>query len=134
MDNFKEIRQSLSSLKHIHNIVLIDETDKSEYWRYLSQYKKSRNEADGLLHFITDFYKSLREAQKRMSNEMIDVASKIREILMELSDNLHQIKDLYSDHIVPIEHLTIVIDQALAVIPNIKGFKANMNYASKAGI
>jgi len=69
-----------------------------------------------------------------MSNEMIDVASKIREILMELSDNLHQIKDLYSVNIVPIEHLTIVVDYALAVIPNIKGFKANINYASKAGI
>ncbi len=75
MDNFKEVRQSLSTLKHHQNIVLIDETDKSEYWRYLSQYKKSRNEADGLLHFITDFYKTLREAQKKMSKEMIEVAS-----------------------------------------------------------
>lgn len=87
-----------------------------------------------MLHFITDFYKSLREAQKKMSKEMIDVASKIREILMELSDNLHSIKELHGEHIVAIEHLVIVVDQALAVIPDIKGFKASLNYAVKAGI
>jgi len=63
-----------------------------------------------LLHFITDFYKSLREAQKKMSKEMIEVASKIREILMELSDNLHSIKENYGEHIVAIEHIVIVID------------------------
>lgn len=53
---------------------------------------------------------------------------------MDLSDNLHYIKEMYSEHIVAIEHLLIVIDQALAVVPNIKGFKANINYAIKAGI
>ncbi len=41
---------------------------------------------------------------------------------------------MYGEHIVAIEHLVIVIDQALAVIPNIKAFKANLNYAIKAGI
>lgn len=69
-----------------------------------------------------------------MSKEMIEVASKIREILMELSDNLHSIKENYGEHIVAIEHVVIVIDQALAVIPDIKSFKASMNYAIKAGI
>lgn len=41
---------------------------------------------------------------------------------------------MHGEHIVAIEHLVIVIDQALAVIPDIKGFKANVNYAIKAGI
>lgn len=45
-----------------------------------------------------------------MSKEMIEVASKIREILMELSDNLHSIKENYGEHIVAIEHVVIVID------------------------
>ena len=45
-----------------------------------------------------------------MSKEMIEVASKIREILMEMSDNLHSIKEMHGEHIVTIEHLVIVID------------------------
>jgi hypothetical protein len=30
---------------------------------------------------------------------MVDVASKIREILMEMSDNLHKLNENYGDHL-----------------------------------
>lgn len=57
----------------------------------MSQHKKSRNEADGLIHFITDFYKNVRNASKKMSKELVEVSVKIREVLMDLSDDLHKI-------------------------------------------
>jgi hypothetical protein len=53
---------------------------------------------------------------------------------MEMSDNLHYLKDMYGDHLVGIDHLVITIDQSLAAIPNLKAFKAGLNYAIKAGI
>ena len=60
MENFKEARSKLSTLGHTNPIPLLDETDRAEYWKYLTQFKKSRNEADGLLHFIADFYSNIK--------------------------------------------------------------------------
>jgi uracil-DNA glycosylase len=36
MENFKEARGKLSTLSLIHPVPLIDDTEKSEYWKYLS--------------------------------------------------------------------------------------------------
>jgi hypothetical protein len=69
-----------------------------------------------------------------MSKEMVEVACKIREILMEMSDNLHYLKDMYGEYLAGIDHLMIVLDQSLLAIPNVKAFKAGLNYAIKAGI
>jgi len=91
MENFKEARGKLSTLSLTGPVPLIDDTEKSEYWKYLSQHKKSRNEADGLIHFITDFYKNVRNASKKMSKELVEVSVKIREVLMDMSDDLHKI-------------------------------------------
>ena len=51
-----------------------------------------------------------------------------------MSDNLHYLKEMYSEHLVGIDHMVITIDQSLAAIPNVKAFKAGLNYAIKAGI
>jgi hypothetical protein len=104
---------------------LIDETEKSEYWSYLTKFKKSRNEADGLLHFIADFYANLkRSAGKKMSKELVEITVKIREILMDMSDDLSRLNDIYGMFLKDVDHLLIVIDQALASIPNVRAFKA----------
>lgn len=89
---------------------MIDETEKAEYWKYLSQYKKSRNESDGLLHFITDFYKNIRNGNRKMSKEIVEVSVKIKEVLMDLNDDLHKINEMYGDHVTGIAHLEQVID------------------------
>lgn len=111
MENFKNERSKLSTLCKSITIPLLDESDKTEYWTYLSKFKKSRNEADGLLHFIGDFYSNLKLAQdKRMTKEMIEVTVKIREILMEMSDDLHIINEKYGESLQSVEHYLIVID------------------------
>jgi hypothetical protein len=110
MENFKEARSKLSTLSLATPVPLIDDTEKAEYWKYLSQYKKSRKESDGLLHFITDFYKNVRKGTRKMSKEMIEVSVKIKDVLMDLSDDLHKINEMYADHVTGITKLVQVID------------------------
>lgn len=74
MEIFKEERGKLSTLQSASPITLLDETDKSEYWKYLTQFKKSKNEADGLLHFIADFYTNVRRSRgKQMAKQLVMV-------------------------------------------------------------
>lgn len=55
---------------------------------------------------------------------MVEVTVKIREILMEMSDDLHKLNENYGDSLKSVEHVLIVIDKALANIPNVRTFKA----------
>ena len=111
MEIFKEERAKLSTLQTSNPIPLIDETDKAEYWKYLTQYKKSRNEADGLLHFIADFYSNIRRTPgKKMAKQLVQVTVQIRSILMEMSDDLNKINELYAEHLKDVDHTIIVID------------------------
>lgn len=74
MENFKEKRAQLSTLVSATPVLLVDETDKAEYWKYLTQFKKSRNEADGLLHFISDFYLNLKKTPgRKMNKQFVEV-------------------------------------------------------------
>ncbi len=59
-----------------------------------------------------------------MSKELVEVSVKIREVLMDLSDDLHKINENYGDHVTGIASLALVIDQALAAIPNVVAFKS----------
>ena len=95
MENFKKELQQLSTLNHKVQIPLIDEADKYEYWKYLTQFKKSRNEADGLLHFVSDFYLNVRDNQsyKTMSKGLKSVTVQIKQILMEMSDELNKMNE-----------------------------------------
>ena len=52
---------------------------------------------------------------------------------MEMSDDLHKINDLYSDHLKDVEHILIVTDQALASIPNVRTFTAGAKFTVKGG-
>jgi len=84
------------------------------------------------LHFITDFYKNVRNASRKMSKEIVDVSVKIREVLMDLSDDLHKINETYSEHVTGIGNLVQVIDKALASIPNVSTFKSGQNFNVKS--
>jgi hypothetical protein len=59
-----------------------------------------------------------------MTKDMVEVTVKIREILMEMSDDLHKLNENYGDSLKSVEHVLIVIDKALANIPNVRTFKA----------
>lgn len=51
---------------------------------------------------------------------------------MEMSDDLHRISELYTEHVHGIDHLVLVIDFTLAAIPNVKAFKAGQNFQVKS--
>jgi hypothetical protein len=59
-----------------------------------------------------------------MSKELVEVSVKIREVLMDLSDDLHKINENYGDHVTGVPGLALVIDHALAAIPNVVAFKS----------
>ena len=59
-----------------------------------------------------------------MSKELVEVSVKIREVLMDLSDDLHKINENYGDHVTGVPSLALVIDQALAAIPKVDAFKS----------
>lgn len=100
IETFKENKIKLSTLKSNKGFPLIDDSDYGEYWDYLSQFKKSQNKADGLLHFIYDFYTNIRKSHhKRMSKELVEVTIKIREVLMQMSDDLHRLLETYKSHL-----------------------------------
>jgi hypothetical protein len=63
-----------------------------------------------------------------MSKELVEVSVKIREVLMDLSDDLHKINDNYGDHVTGVAGLALVIDQALAAIPNVVAFKSGQKF------
>jgi len=46
------------------------------------------------LHFIADFYNNVKKTlSKKMSRELLETTSKIREVLMEMSDDLNKINE-----------------------------------------
>lgn len=61
LENYKELKSKISTLKYNKPWPLINDSDLSEYWKYLTKFKKSHNKADGLLHFIRDFYVNLKQ-------------------------------------------------------------------------
>lgn len=70
----------------------------------------------------------MRNASKKMSKELVEVSVKIREVLMDLSDDLHKINENYGDHVTGVSSLALVIDQALAAIPNVVAFKSGQKF------
>ena len=47
---------------------------------------------------------------------------------MDLSDDLHKINENYGDHVTGVSSLALVIDQALAAIPNVVAFKSGQKF------
>ena len=108
------MKSKLSSLKSNKPFPLIDDNDMCEYWNYLTKFKKSRNKADGLLHFIYDFYTNIRNGHgKKMSKELVEITLKIREVLMMMSDDLHRLLETYKEHLKDIEQVLFVIGEAI---------------------
>ena len=93
---------------------MINELDYSEYWNYLSRYQKSTNRADGLLHFIRDFYKIITNAE-------------IKDILVRMGDDLHSILEKGKKNLIDIESIIFHINEAVSSIPKLNipkgGFK-----------
>jgi hypothetical protein len=88
---------------------LIDENNKHEYWDYLTKYNKSRDKADGLLHFVRDFYRGVKLHKPKMEKEITEVTVKIRETLSEMSDNLNKLMDTYKDYMIEMEDIISVV-------------------------
>jgi hypothetical protein len=64
-----------------------------------------------------------KEAVKDMSEPLIAVTLKIRQILMEMSDDLNKINEQYSEHIRGVEHILNVIEKTLSAMPDETAFK-----------
>jgi hypothetical protein len=47
---------------------------------------------------------------------------------MDLSDDLHKINENYGDHVTGVPGLALVIDHALAAIPNVVAFKSGQKF------
>jgi hypothetical protein len=45
-----------------------------------------------------------------MAKQLVTVTVQIRTILMEMSDDLNKINELYAEHLKDIDHILIVID------------------------
>jgi hypothetical protein len=51
--------------------------------------------ADGLLHFLYDFYENVKKNKLRLSKEMVSFTVRIKELLMVMSDDVHKILEAH---------------------------------------
>lgn len=109
----KEKKTKLSTLKYPKPFPLINDSDFSEYWKYLTQFQKSFGRSEGLLHFIKDFYLNVRVNKFKMSEPLQDVTLRIREVLMEMSDDLHKLLETYKTHLIDIDLIIHHINEAI---------------------
>lgn len=68
-----------------------------------------------------------------MSKDLIDITVKIKDTLMNISDDLHRILETYKEHLQDIDRMLFVINQAISSIPNVRTFKAGHRFAFKGG-
>jgi hypothetical protein len=104
------MKSRLSGMKSQGKVFpLIDDNDFSEYWAYLSKFNKSEGKADGLLHFVIDFYRGVRDTKSKMSKDLIETTVKIRETLMQISDDLHKLLETFKEHLGEVEPILQVV-------------------------
>ena len=120
IENYKELKSRISNLRQAKPHPLVNDQDYSEYWKYLSQFKKSQGKADGLLHFIKDFYRNIRKTKFKMNREFVDITNKIKETLSRMSDDLHSIYEKSRDNLIDIDQIIFYINEAIASIPQVK--------------
>ncbi|CDW72551.1 inositol-triphosphate receptor [Stylonychia lemnae] len=137
LDNYREEKAKAGTvLRCTKSIPLINDLDFSEYWNYLSRYQKSTNRADGLLHFIRDFYNTIKRSKHRMSTSLITITAEIKEILIKMSDDLHSVLEKGKQNLIDVESIIYHINEAIASIPKLNipkgGFKHDQGEDNEA--
>lgn len=125
MNEEKEMRNSLSPLNQSRPFPFLEENNFIEYWQYLCSVDKETGKPDGLLIFIADLYRVLIQKRPFWSEELKLITSKLYDVLMNVIDRLHQLKDTYQQNLIEIDDLQFALSDAILNIP--------MNSASKAG-
>lgn len=74
----------------------------AEFWEYLCYYDKELNRSDGLLFFIRDFYSVISKKKDKWGEELCEVTMKLRDVLLNMIDNLDQLRETYSENIIDI--------------------------------
>lgn len=134
IDDYKDMKARKSGLKSQgKTFPLINDSDQSEYWQYLTQFKKSSGKSDGLLHFVIEFYRGVRVNKTRMNKELNEITVKIRETLIQMSDDLHDIYESYKEHLDNIEDIKEMVNMAVGSLPNVRTFKLGNKFHVKGG-
>jgi hypothetical protein len=89
IDKFKDYKMKLSPLTAAKSLPLYYD-DKNEYWLYLTSTFGNEDRDDGLLHFLVDVFDNIENNPLfEMSHQLIEIVSKIRNVLATMSDTLY---------------------------------------------
>ena len=126
----------LSPLTSTKSIPLYTE-DRGEYWSYLTSIFGAEERRDGLFHFLIDIFENIdNNSAFAMNKPLIEIVSKIRNVLATMSDNLHVLYDSHKEDLENLSQIIQVLDYTIQKVPTTKSIKARkkLNIFSKEGL
>lgn len=93
----------------------------NEYWQYLTSTFGNEDKDDGLFHFLVDVFDNIENNPLfEMSNPLIEVVSKIRNVLATMSDTLHLLYLNNPDELPNVPRIIKNLDFTIQKIPTTK--------------
>jgi hypothetical protein len=90
-----------------------------EYWDYLTSRYSIEEKQDGLLHFLVDIFDNIEiNTTFKMSKELIEVMSKIRDVLTNMSDTLHKLYTNNKEEFSNIPDILKIVNVTIQKIPD----------------
>ena len=69
---------------------------------------------------MIDLFKTIKESRFKMEPHFREVTMRIKQTVMQISDDLHKILETYKEHLGDVEGLLQVVIQAIGTIPSLR--------------